>query len=192
MYGPRYKWTRLPGLHFCVHEQRYQTCRWKREKWQEDKQIMCESYLGLVVWRPVSANPWLNFNPGFFFFSSKAFSRKIFSILFRVFNHQIVEKRIKLNLLFKLSYLNSNFALTLGYVNPALNNSALVDWLHFAEIILVFLVASVTWAERTTRTAWEERPGAIKEELYREQKNHKNWDSLHSFFMRTLFFRPTG
>jgi len=112
MYGPRYKWTRLPGLHFCVHEQRYPTCRWKQEKWQEDKQIMCESYL--------------------------------------------------------------------------------VDWLHFAEIILVFLVASVAWAERTTRTAWEERPSAIKEELYREQKNHKNWDSLHSFFMRTLFFRPTG
>ena len=35
----------------------------------------------------------LNFNPGLFFFSSKAFSRKIFSILFRVFNHQIVDKK---------------------------------------------------------------------------------------------------
>ena len=32
---------------------------------------------------------------------------------------------MKLNLLFKLSYLNSNFELTLGYLNPALNNSAL-------------------------------------------------------------------
>ena len=31
---------------------------------------------------------------------------------------------MKLNLLFKLSYLNSNFELTLGYLNPALNNSA--------------------------------------------------------------------
>ena len=29
-----------------------------------------------------------------------------------------------MNLLFKLSYLNSNFALTLGYINPALNNPA--------------------------------------------------------------------
>ena len=29
-----------------------------------------------------------------------------------------------MNLLFKLSYLNSNFKLTLGYLNPALNNSA--------------------------------------------------------------------
>ena len=35
-------------------------------------------------------------------------------------------KRIKLNLLFKLSYLNSNFTLTLGYLNPALSNPALV------------------------------------------------------------------
>ena len=29
----------------------------------------------------------------------------------------------KLNLLFKFSNLNSNFALTLGYLNPDLNNS---------------------------------------------------------------------
>ena len=29
-----------------------------------------------------------------------------------------------MNLLFKLSYLSSNFELTLGYLNPALNNSA--------------------------------------------------------------------
>ena len=28
-------------------------------------------------------------------------------------------------MLFKLSNLNTNFALTLGYLNPALNNSAL-------------------------------------------------------------------
>ena len=48
----------------------------------------------------------------------------IFSILFRLSNHQIVGKRIKLNLLFKLSYLSSNFALTLGYLNPASNNPA--------------------------------------------------------------------
>ena len=48
----------------------------------------------------------------------------IFSILFRVSNHQIVGKRNKLHLLFKLSYLSSNFALTLGYLNPASNNPA--------------------------------------------------------------------
>lgn len=33
-------------------------------------------------------------------------------------------KRIKLILLFELSYMNSNFAVTLGYLNPAFNNQA--------------------------------------------------------------------
>ena len=48
---------------------------------------------GRVVQRPVSANPGLNFNPDLFFFSSKAFSQRIFSILLRVTNHQIVDKK---------------------------------------------------------------------------------------------------
>ena len=48
---------------------------------------------GAVVRRPISANPGLNFNPGLSFFSSKAFSRTTFSILFRVANHQIVDKK---------------------------------------------------------------------------------------------------
>ena len=33
---------------------------------------------------------------------------------------------LKLDLFFKLSYLSSNFALTLGYLNPASNNLALL------------------------------------------------------------------
>ena len=48
---------------------------------------------GPVVRRSISANPGLNFNPSLFFFLSKAFSRTIFSILFRVANHQIVDKK---------------------------------------------------------------------------------------------------
>ena len=48
---------------------------------------------GLVVRRSISANPGLNFNPGLFFFSSKTFSQTILSILFRVANHQIVDKK---------------------------------------------------------------------------------------------------
>ena len=48
--------------------------------------------LGPVLRTRVSSNPGLNFNPGFFFFLSKAFSRIVFSILFRVSNYQIVGK----------------------------------------------------------------------------------------------------
>ena len=46
----------------------------------------------------------------------------MFSILYKASNHQTVDKRISLNLLFKLSFLNSNHPQTLGYLNPALNN----------------------------------------------------------------------
>ena len=62
---------------------------------------------GPVVRRPISTNPGLNFNPGLFLFSSKAFSRTIFSILFRVANHQILEKKNWTE--FAFSHLNSNF-----------------------------------------------------------------------------------
>ena len=85
--------------------------------------------LGPVVIKAGRANPRLNFSPGFFF--SKAFSRIIFSILSRASNNQIVDKKITLNLLFKLSYLNSNFTLTLLYFNPALKKPAQQD--HIAS-----------------------------------------------------------
>ena len=74
---------------------------------------------------------WLALNPGLnltrvsFPFSQKHFLGQ-FSLIF--IEHQIINlltKRTKLNLVYKLSYLNSNFALTLGYLNPALNNPAL-------------------------------------------------------------------
>ena len=52
-------------------------------------------HLGPVVRRPVSANLGLNFNPGFFLLLSKALSQIIFTILFRVSNHQIVGKENK-------------------------------------------------------------------------------------------------
>ena len=47
---------------------------------------------GPAVRMLVSANPGWNFNPGFFFFLSKALSRIVFSILFRVSDQQIVGK----------------------------------------------------------------------------------------------------
>ena len=49
--------------------------------------------VGPAVRRPIGANPGLDFNPDFCFFLSKAFSRTIFSILFRVSYHQIVGKK---------------------------------------------------------------------------------------------------
>ena len=77
-----------------------------------------------VVRRPVSVNPVLNFNPGFSSVCLKAFTQINISFVFSASNHQIVIKRVKLNLIVKLSYLNSNFALTLGYLNRAFNKLA--------------------------------------------------------------------
>ena len=44
--------------------------------------------------------------------------------MFRASNHQHVDKRIKTEMLFTLSSVNANLAITLGYLNAALNNSA--------------------------------------------------------------------
>ena len=82
-----------------------------------------QSVISVTRARLISTKSGFNFNLGFFIFWSKVFSRIIFSILFIACNHQVVgEKDV---FVFKLSYLNSNFALTLGYLNPALINSAL-------------------------------------------------------------------
>ena len=51
----------------------------------------------------------------FFFFCSDLYFQIMFSFLFRASNHQIIDKRITRHLL-------SNVALTLGYLNPVLNN----------------------------------------------------------------------
>ena len=60
-----------------------------------DMSVIWVKVLGQVVRRPINANPGLNFNLGFFFFCSKAFSPIIFSILSRASNHQIVGKKNK-------------------------------------------------------------------------------------------------
>ena len=49
--------------------------------------------MGPVVRGPITANPGLNFNPGFFFFYSKTFFQIILSILFRVSYYQIVDEK---------------------------------------------------------------------------------------------------
>ena len=55
---------------------------------------------------------------------------------------------MKLNLLFNLSYLNSNFALSLEYLNPALNNPVLYPYMtwHAKEQAYSVLVKSSQWS----------------------------------------------
>ena len=61
---------------------------------------LCTRLQGPVVWKPISANPGLNFNLGFFFSSSKALPLIIFYIVFRVSNHQIVGKENEIEFVF--------------------------------------------------------------------------------------------
>ena len=56
--------------------------------------------LGPVVRTPVSADPGLNFNPGFFFFIPKALSPDNFLYSFSISNHQIVGKENSTELAF--------------------------------------------------------------------------------------------
>ena len=57
---------------------------WSWQRKVEDMMVRLSfgfvTYQGPVVRMPVSPNPGLNFNPGFFFFLSKALSQIIFSI----------------------------------------------------------------------------------------------------------------
>ena len=53
-------------------------------------------------------------------------------------------------MLFKLSNLNSNLALTLGYLNPALNNWALAKTLVFTS-----LIPRRSLSPRCPREVWE-------------------------------------
>ena len=52
----------------------------------------------------------------------------------------MLANRIKLNLLFKLSFLNSNFTLTVGYLNPGLNNLALLIIMIIIIIIIMIII----------------------------------------------------
>ena len=64
-------------------------------------------------------------------------------------------ERIKLDLLFKPSNLNANFALTLGYLNPALNNPAQSSRLVH-ETLQVYNTRFVTEEDNLTTSKGEE------------------------------------
>ena len=110
-------------------ESKQKTTRWRRLIspnllciiWQKRHNSVARAQLfeGRLV-----LNPGLNLTRVSFSFVQKHFLGQFYVIFIehRIIN--LLTKRIKLNLLYKLSYLNSNFALTLGYLNPALNNPA--------------------------------------------------------------------
>ena len=59
-------------------------------------------------------------------------------------------------MIFKLSYLNSNLALTLGYVNPALNNPALLGGLSWNMLFIRYFLksASACAAKKVGTPSW--------------------------------------
>ena len=77
--------------------------------------------------RPISTNPGLDFNLRFFFLLIKSILSDNFPFFFKYQITKLQTKGIQMNLFLKLSYLNSYFVLTLGYLNPALNNPAWKD-----------------------------------------------------------------
>ena len=85
--------------------------------------VLCNQ--GPLVRRLISTNLGLNSNPFFFIPLFKSFFQNIFTILWLVSKHQIVDKRNGTKFFLKLSDLKSDFKLTLGYLNQALNNLAL-------------------------------------------------------------------
>lgn len=88
---------------------------------------------GSAVWRPISANPKVNFNPGFFFLIClKAFSLIIFSILFRASNSSIV---ITTNVIFLApsSYSAGSFLwllVKISYLFEQYNNASYLKLSH--------------------------------------------------------------
>ena len=77
----------------------------------------------------------VKFNPGFFFLCSKAFSRIIFSVIFRASNHQLVELKLKCFLAFKFGPSCSK----LGYDNPGLVRDLNSDCFKSISLLILFV-----------------------------------------------------
>ena len=110
-------WTVISSMYWKLRKGNYFYCNQTSAVLSTYAQLF-EGRLGL--------NPKLNLTWVSFSFVQKHFLGQ-FSLIF--IGHRInnlLTKRTKLNLLYNLSYLNSNFALILGYLNPALNNPAMI------------------------------------------------------------------
>ena len=84
------------------------------------KSLSCKSGLKLSTRDQLFEGRSKALNLGFFFMCSTALSLIFFCAILRASNHQLVHKKNKTEMLFKLS----NHTLTLGYLDPALNNLA--------------------------------------------------------------------
>ena len=92
---------------------------------QQDSEVKLKQ--GPYVRGPISTNPRIIKIQVAQFLCLRTFFRS-FTLFF--LEHSIIKldtKWIQLNFLLKLSDLKSNFTLTLGYLNPALNNLALIN-----------------------------------------------------------------
>ena len=90
-------------------------------------QPKCSTQLSPVVQRPISPNPELNFNSGFFISLSKSLLGKIFTINFRTSNDQIASKKIWTEFSLKAFRPEIKFHTNPWYLNPALNNPGLIS-----------------------------------------------------------------
>ena len=152
-----------------------------------------------VVRRLISNNPGLNFNPRFFIFFSKASSRIFFSIFFlRSSNYQTWTKRTKMNFLFKLSYLNSNFTLTLGYLNLPFNNPAHGFYIWRKKRPWIFVVSALFLCAEIKLSSSSGKPAStnIAHAFTLSSDNlsrinllyiYRIWECNHCFFSISLF-----
>ena len=96
--------------------------------------------LGTVVRRLISANQGLNCDLDFFIPLFKSLSWIIFSLLRRIFNHQIVDEKNCIGLSFKAFTSEIRFPLLLGYLNPALNNERPDPGLYTLTSVCIFSI----------------------------------------------------
>ena len=77
---------------------------------------------GPVVLSLISANPRLNYNPGFFIPMFKSLFGIFSCFFYGASNHRLIDKKNYAEFSFKLSDVKSDLTLILGYLNPAENN----------------------------------------------------------------------
>ena len=78
------------------------------------------NWSGLVVWKPISTNPRLNFNPGFYINLYKRLLGIIFAILFRASNNRILDKKDNTDFFVKYTFTSE----IRSHINPGLSQSS--------------------------------------------------------------------